>query len=387
MVTEFGKRFFSQPRYRRLWLGAFLFVVCVSFLRLILDIQIRGDAFQRDFLVYFSSGQIFAQGGNPYESQRFVYPPLILPLFQMLSLFTLEHAKSFFLWSKTFALMALLVVWMRYFIPGKNRLPFIAFSLLAFYGTIHLDFRAGNISVFEQLILWLGFAALLRGKKILFCIAVIAVSAFKLTPIFFLLLLLVGKGEKGNTDLKYFMGAGFLFVSFLGLSYLCTPELFLSFLHASTSRMDEGGVTSPSSLAFFRDVLKLLAVPSSFATPTFLLFSCLILLGSIGMVRKLSSLKDSILISTITYALIMPRFKDYSYVLVLPAAYSALESTRNLSAYPFVFLLFCLFSTQVPILPWFNYVFVLFWEYYPWFLLFGAWLLWVRKSTQSTRTE
>ena len=65
-------------------------------------------------------------------------------------------------------------------------MPPVFFFTFAFGSAALVDFTAGNIAVFEQLVLWLAFAALLARRRWTFALLVVLAAQCKLTPVFFL---------------------------------------------------------------------------------------------------------------------------------------------------------------------------------------------------------
>jgi len=77
------------------------------------------------------------------------------------------------------------------FLPGTRLLGLIAMAVFAFDASLLWDLKAGNVSVVEQFLLWLGFACYLEDRRRAFAALVVIASTFKLLPIAFLALLLV----------------------------------------------------------------------------------------------------------------------------------------------------------------------------------------------------
>ena len=92
-------------------------------------------------------------------------------------------------------------------------MPPVFFFTFAFGSALLVDFTSGNIAVFEQFLLWLAFAALLARRPWMFALLVVLVAQFKLTPIFFLGLLLV---IDERPQWKPFVGGTALFATLVG---------------------------------------------------------------------------------------------------------------------------------------------------------------------------
>lgn len=87
---------------------------------------------------------------------------------------------------------------------------------------------AGNISILEQFCLWLGFVCFLKRRLFLFSLLIIISACFKITALFFLVLLLTINEKK---NYFYFFGTLFSFGLLHTVSYLTSPlyEDFLIF--------------------------------------------------------------------------------------------------------------------------------------------------------------
>src|SRR5262249_40394213 len=147
----------------------------------------------------------------------------------------------------------------------QPRASTVLFFILAFGGAIYADLVAGNVSVFEELLLWLGFSQLLRGRHFVFALCVVVAAQVKLTPIFFAVLLIAACEPR---QWRAFFATLIAFFALFSLNYWLQPELFRDFL-AALGKLDERGVECTSFLALVRD-LSDLALGSAF-TQRFLL--------------------------------------------------------------------------------------------------------------------
>lgn len=200
----------------------------------------------------------------------------------------------------------------------------MAFFLLAYGAAIYADLVAGNVSIFEELLLWFGFSRLLRGQYLVFSLCVIAAAQIKVTPVFFAILLLV-VCEKPQWRWFFTTIAGFAAV--FSLNYWLQPGLFRQFWMVS-AQLDERGVDGTSTLALIRDVSDL-ALGTAFtkASPLdevlFVLTAGVVAGLSLWRVieyRRQRTIVDQRLLITVAcfvFALISPRFKVYTYILLL----------------------------------------------------------------------
>jgi len=345
---------------------------------------------QWDLRVYYSAAKTFDQGYDPYDANRreavfpatgmeFFYPPVCLYLFQPLA--ALPFGTAYLLWFvlKLLALMLLLLIWHRTFEPLNPRFPMVLFFLLAYSGTLYRDLAAGNITIFEQLVIWLGFTSLLRRRYLLFGFCIALLAQFKLQPIVFLGLLFVVEARPRWLELGISL-AGFL--GLFSLNFLLQPVLMQSFiarLSAGGGNLDERGAINPSMLAFIRDGISIVSkrihqLPLHVDTLVYIVAVLGVLtlcLHVFRIHRKKNTepdLKSLIYVAILVFCVIAPRMKDYSYVLCLLPTLSILRRQKNdLVPIWAVFVLAPSVSSYVPF-PFFDHFSVLsscFYSYLP----------------------
>lgn len=301
-----------------------VFALLVAFVLMAL-IAIRWTSYQWDFHMFYGSAIDFLQGASPYRGKglSFYHPPHTLYFYGLFAQLPFALAYELWLVLKIAALGTLFLIWSRHFLRLDLTWTTIFYFILAYNGAIYSDLVSGNVSLFEQLGLWIGFAALLQGRYALFSLCVILAAQFKLTPIFFaVLLLLVPK----RPQWQWFAicAAGFFAVFLLNV---LQPALLKDFFTVAAT-LDERGAQSPGTLAFVRDVLDRIGGPR-FSERTFVdeaifaiaaltigIFSLAIVLRH----RRASAGADSKLIiyfTCVAYALAVPRMKSYSYILLL----------------------------------------------------------------------
>jgi len=358
---------------------------------------------QWDFKSHYCAAQVHKLGLNFYDepylrhycspdaSQYYSYTPLSIWFFRFFNLFPFSTAFYLFLALKALALAALFVIWTRIFLEKEADPGFFVFSLLAFNGALFLDLRAGNVSLFEQLGLWLGFFFLLRKKPALFGLCVVLVATFKVVPLIFLALLLVVKEKK---KALYFGGSLLVFAALQGLSFALNPFLGKEFFRVFFSMLRETrGITNPSSFLWLQEVVDSSSL-SVFGrqAPNLLIFglwaavSGLIVFltwKALSRIRRNpggDSDKAVIFLFCLAYALLMPRFKDYSYILLLVPAYFALKKYAAGLGRVFLFVLAGLSVAENTSLPGFEVVFRHFWNYFPLFTGAVFWALYLRRA-------
>jgi hypothetical protein len=372
-------------RIARVVLGVILVAYALA---AVVDLALHVERYQWDFATYYRAGQAARAGLNPYELDSltevagtevgfpFAYSPIVLPVFSLLSRLEFIWAYRLYLGLKVVSLGVLLVLWKVRFLDRDAGLPFYLVCIFGFGGAIYADLAAGNVSIFEQLALWLGFEALRRNRPILFSALVIAASLFKLTPILFLLLLVAPGLPRRTGVLVAALGA---FVVVNGLTYLAAPGLYRDFLSVAP-QLDDRGAINPSTLALLRDLGDVLArkglpVPEAVEWGVYAAFAGGVTLVT-GLALRRRGGEDSrfpILLACLAFALVMPRFKNYAYILLLPPAYFVLRRMVEAGAGSLGLILLLLSQTPPAPFGLGEAIGNLFWGYYPWLLALGLW--------------
>lgn len=373
-----------------IWILAGLYLLAVS-----IYVILNPDRLQWDFKTYYYAGLAYSRGADPYILNSlstlageeigfpFAYPPVTLPVFRLFSLwFDYSAAYVVYLVLKLFALAALVRLWTRHFLSDHLRELFPIILIFGFSGAIYLDIVAGNISIFEQLGLWAAFWALRKQRVVLFGGLVALVACFKLTPILFLLLpLLLGEGRRWKEPAMAF--TGWLVLQIGG--FVLQPELYANFLTLA-SKLDERMPHNPSTLALIRDAgqwvnEKVMALPGWLPI---VLFALVVLAVTWMTWRRLKDRGDiwqyRLYLICLAYAVIVPRFKNYSFILLLVPAYvmiiNAFQQRTNLG------MILLLLAASVP-LPFglSGPASSLIWGYYPILLTMLLWWLSIRLNS------
>lgn len=315
-------------------LGAAFFVYAV--LRLILNI----DVLQWDLSAYYYGAEAFHQGANPYNRsvmealsgksvQHFVYPPLLLYPLQVLRVFAYQSVSYGWLAMKLVAVLLLWQTWRKHFVSKENEALLLFVSTLGLNSALLKDIQGGNISVFEQLVLWSAFGTLLQGRVMLFALILAVLAQVKLMPIVFAFLPLVFAERRHWSAVSLTLVAAVVIFS---LNYLLQPELTYEFFRRA-SALDQRAPYNISALAFIKDLATWLAVPeggsgNTVANIVFLLW--LVMLGCLSLwvterYRHHAPAPDSRLLICfycIVYALMIPRLMNYSSILlIVPIVY------------------------------------------------------------------
>jgi hypothetical protein len=344
--------------------------------------------YQWDLQTYYYGARAYQDGKNPYDRDvvsgiaetpvrfRYVYPPHTLPVMGMLTRLPLREASLLWLALKGVLVCLLFWVWMR-FLPGVAEPGYLLVAVLAFNGAILSDLIAGNISLLEQVLLWSGFL-MLRKNLTASALLIAAASFFKVTYAFFLVLPLIVPGNRRGR--AFALGLFFVLVP-LAISGLVTPGLFQAFLDNAGVLADplERGDNNPCLFAFLLtlgDVLHQvtgMVVPAGAIIGLFVLHGMVLLVVVWRLVRAMPPSPDkvaaSVFLLTLLYPLLVPRFKDYAYILLVPAALSMLMrgGIGGRERWFLVFILvvptFTLFSAMLPLTEYYLFFagYALFW--------------------------
>ena len=369
----------------------FIILLFLYFITLVLHISAHVDVYQWDFRTHREAGKLFASGSNPYDPDilfpkaqtRFLYtyPPVTLFFYRLFAMTDYDSAFHIFLILKCILLIGLVYFWKKEFLKKDADPFFFLFCILAFNSAVFLDLIAGNINLVEQVFLWLAFSFYLRRRYLLFCLFVLLGASFKMTPVFFLILLLLCDDQK---KYKYFLGSAGVFCAYLLVQYIIVPDFFSEFIRNALTVVSEKGVVVPATSKLIGDVLQSLAKISGVAVPggiqtavfgivaagaIYLTYRAYIRLDRIDRADKEMI---TVFLVCLLYALIHPRFKDYAYMLLIVPSYYIIKHTRFTQMAPFLFILFVLSSDRL-ILPAASALMAFMWKYYP---LLVAWCVW-----------
>jgi hypothetical protein len=299
-----------------------------------------------DFNVYYYAGKAYNEGLNFYDRDvlselssgrvglPYVYPPMTIWVFSPLAWFDAGTARFVDGLLKGFSVILILHIGSKLLDSTQWVIAYFALFFIAYNNSFHSSIETGNIDVYITALILAGIYSLYRGRPGFFSACILAAWAFKIVPVFFLVLLLFSGNRRGRV---WFMAGLMLFSAYLGLGYLISPDLFGGYVgNFSSQALEPGerGWITPSVYPLINDVLLLsgfheglsLGFPGVTAllyalwTVNILLisfFACRGFRGDCGQRKKIIWL-----FSCVVYAIIMPRFKCYSFILlVLPACY------------------------------------------------------------------
>ncbi|HOT28560.1 MAG TPA: glycosyltransferase family 87 protein [Candidatus Ozemobacteraceae bacterium] len=348
--------------------------------------------FQWDTEAYFWAGRAWMTGADPYDLMLltkmtgkpplpFVYPPTVLPFIGILSLLPLPLFHLVFLAAKVGALILLIRCWRR--IVGEHAGNLVWFAMLGFHGALFSDLGAGNIAVFEALLVWLALEAWIDGRTERFAALIVLAGQPKLAPLAFISLLTWRSPRHGRTLAMSVAGLAAL----TGVLVAVAPESWSRFFSLAAS-IDERGLNNQSQVALWRD---LLGVPIGSVASGKALIPSLLVSFAVGLATWRVGYRASaegeearrraVFLAVLAYALVVPRFKSYSYLLLTPAAVEAFGRAPSYKIAKYVFLVtglmpFMPFSDRLPLAI----------AYLP--LAWAAWFWWllIRRGEAPDRT-
>ena len=359
---------------KRLILGAALAA-------LIAGVAIRVDTVktQWDLKVYMECSRALASGGDPYTTYplfngdhfQCLYPPLIIDLYRPFNFISTQfHGdEGERLWAVLKVLSMVLMLWLwreRILRPG-NDLRRLVFAGIAYGSPFWSDFRAGNAGSFEHVVIWAAFAAFIAEKDLLFAVLIAAAAQPKLLPMAFLPLLIA----KSRPNLRSFAIGGVLASAAFSLNERVHPGLLKEFfLQLGDPRQPWHYERGPNNCAFVGLVQhaletglhntalemtwhdRLLAM--HWAKRVSAVWSIAVAAVTAWSLNNLwrgpGAEKDkrraSVMLYAAAYAMMAPRLKDYSFLLLIPPTLTALESDAPLALRAFILIFALLDSTK-----------------------------------------
>jgi len=321
-----------------------------------------------DFRVYYFGAQAWRAGLDPYDPRvlpadlftggwKFNYPPYALPLFVPLTYLSLVHAMQLFLVVKLVALGWLIAIWSRLLRVAVIDPIWVLFLVFAYSSAIFVDVVSGSVTTFEQLFIWLGVAALLDRRYAVFTAAIVTASLFRITPIALLLIALVLPDGRGVRSVV----AGIAGAAAIGLgTAVVAPQLTHGFVRSVPTNFGERGWLNPAALPLADDLAAAagramhVTLPPVASAVIYVAIVAAIVLSTVATVRHVLRRSDAVdardalvYLAILATALVLPRFKNYSYMLlVAPTWFVATRSTRLRRAIPLLVI------ASLPIYSW-----------------------------------
>lgn len=336
---------FSERRRR-----AFLLSVGLALLALAVAFRVDTVKTQWDLKIYMECSRTLASGADPYATQpvfngdhfQCLYPPMIMDLYRPFNYFTAEFGdgagERFWAVLKVVSMVLMLWLWKDYILtPGRN-LQRLLFAAIAYGSPFWSDFRAGNAGSFEHLILWAALAAFIAECDLLFAVLVAAAAQPKILPAAFLPLVLA----KRRPNVRAFLVGGALAVGAFGLNELIHPgllkEFFLQLRDPGQPWHYERGPNNCAFVGLVQHALETAwhdrARAMAWAMRVNAVWSAAIAAATAWSLRRLwrgegtetDKRRRTVMLYAAAYAMVAPRLKDYSFLLLIPPTLAALES-------------------------------------------------------------
>lgn len=337
----------SNPNVRRL-AGWLTFAACILGMHAMDMHLVVLPGSQWDFETYYYAYHVHKNDGDPYDLRAltalagrplagpWVYPPHTFRFFELFAErpLTAERAtesgdpwlsaKQLFLGAKLACLAAVILIWTIVFVSPGARGWFLAFITLGLNAAIGRDLMAGNVSVFEQLLIWIGVAALLGRAPSIFCLCIVLASQFKLMQAGLLALLwFVPWGRRWRLVILCVV----LIAINVALVGWFDRQAAANWLHAaaafvhSDQRVGNPGALSVMRLVtswvwrLFPQIERMSGLP--IAPALYASFAATTLLVTFRRMPLIQEPRTRLYLGIVTFALVVPRLRDYSWCLVL----------------------------------------------------------------------
>lgn len=368
------------------FLNTLTVIVSIYILFCLVETAVKNNIYQWDFKVFYFAAKAFFSGLNPYdisslcrisgESLRlnYVYSPVTLFFFSPFIVFNYSTSYYIYFMLKLAVFFMLIFIWRNKFLDrGISYSLLFIFSMLFFDQTGHLDFASGNISIFEQFILWSAFLFFLRDRTIPFLLLILILTLFKITPIFFVCLIFFKWDRKKLRHLILF--AILLVIIIVAIIWAFPKEYLYTYINNIINKREYGSL-NPCSFALIKDLVFLSGNGyRGYVIIAYLLFCfliCLLTLKSTGKLAKKHSLSDEtkrkyiLYLFCFLYALIMPRFKVYSYLLlIVPVLFIFLKLFDKKMLLVFLVLGSCCFNFSPLLYAYFSFILIfILWCYF-----------------------
>jgi Glycosyltransferase family 87 len=345
---------------------------------------------QWDFQVYYYAAKAWTRTLNPYALDslktvggdkdldlQFVYPPITLSFFRLFTRLPYDVSCNIWLALNVLGLVALVGLWWRTFLKNVDGLVFLVVVLLAFNSATLWDLHSGNVTVFEQLFLWVGFWCYLRGERACFALLVVLGSVFKITLIVLLGLLLFPR-EVRKAGLRIFVAGLATFILLVFSPMLYHPSLGSSFLANLMNLRFDVGLADPCAFALIAFlsfhhwiVMSYLwrAILAYGAWGVYVVAVVALTFRPLLIVLKRDDRLSALVYSILVYTLITPRVMAYSYmILIVPFLLILYGLPASVPTFALLLLPICIPTRGLPVQP-----VAMISSYYPFFLTLGLW--------------
>jgi len=240
------------------------------------------------------------------------------------------------------------------------------------------------VNIFEQTLLWAGLFAYVKNKKMIFAVIVCLAACFKLTPLFFLILLMIPP-----VDRKALLMSALLVSAFIFINYLFWPELIPEFLRRLTGHGLSIIPEDISLRACMAVCFQKIGTITSFNIPPFFVNLLWIFLGFVavagtyiaerrmGFSENFDSRMRNIFLCAILYIMCLPRLYVFQMISAIPASLFFVSTTSS-NQRKIVLLLWLLlgsFGTWNNFLPIFYRLAPVVQHFLPTLMLTGLWFV------------
>jgi hypothetical protein len=287
---------------------------------------------QYDFRTYYYAAQAYERGLDPYNLQSlrdvsgrgiiltFIYPPHCLTILGPLSRIGYSEAYFSFLAAKLLALGLLIWIWTRVVPTTRADVwPLLVTALLGYQGATMVDLIAGNLSIFEQALLWGGIYLLLRQKTVLGGVGIFLSSfaklvTFALGPVIFI----IERSRKAlSIWLSLSLAVGLVYLA----SYLAQPELWDRFISSNiAASFSEKGHLNPSSLVLSQAIASRLGLDATAAIAMYIAWCILVACIWLWSCRNAFRSQDKyplLYVTLLAYVAVSPKMMLYSLMIAL----------------------------------------------------------------------
>ncbi len=360
------------------------------------------DDYHWDFKIYYYASEALKDGVNPYDNESldkyskgatlrmpYLYNPLFLYIFRFFNLFKLDTAIFIYLFLKFVALIILYFLWLRIYNSEFSLThAAILFAIMTFsFNTALLgDIGTGNISTFLYLFVWIAIYFLINQKFFLFATIISLVALIKLSPIIFLLVLLLDNTTKSK---RAFFGGILVFAALMITSFVVWPQYLKALQEIPFHFAGGGGIYKPTLRVMLREfnLFRFFRISDII----YLFASGVMIYITVKTIRNKSKLKifsksniENIMWLLTLYAIITLYFKCYDYILLVFPVFYFFTRYKNVPGE--LLFLFVILGTGVKFVPtikeFYNIVVL---QYYPLIIVIILWFAYYCKLKSHTR--
>ena len=318
----------------------FAFIVCVLFLSVSIKNIFIDEYASWDFQTYYYASVAYDRGINPYldwevypklgvSILQFRYFPVTLYLFKIFTLWDYPLSLQIFILLKAFIYFLTISIWTIFvFKDYKLKTFLILIAAFGFNKAALLDFNSGNISIFEIFVFTIAIIFLLRNNIIVYCLIILFLALFKVQLLAFIFMpLIMFERKRVYVILTSLFMFTILFLSYYFFEHTITQ----AYVDQIYNTLGEKGKYSPNfgALQLVNTfIIPLLKPVIDFKYLNYIIyFGWIVLLSTLTFIlfKKTKTLVTKMMLITFlifVYALIIPRFQDYTFTLLfVPAVY------------------------------------------------------------------